>query len=514
LADQGFAHILWRGKWFVLAAVGAGIALALLATSLSTKIYEAQATIQVNAGVAAGNNSTSPSDIVNANQGLAQTYATLITDRSFLQKIRPHVLHGRLTTSELAADLSAHAVQNTSLVQLAAQATSPTEARAIAGSVAQAFLQSVQLDSVQRTNALQSQVQSRIHQLDVRIAAGGSGQSLASLRGARAELEKQLAALVAGQIAAGASVSLAGPPTGSSSPVKPRPILNLVAGILVGLLLGCLLAWLRTALDRGLHSGEEAERLLGAPTLARIPERRRFASDDPVLGEAYDVLRANLTFLSTEQPLKVLTVTSFNPREGKSSTVEGLAMAGVRSGLEVLMIDGDVRTRSLSTRLGYGHAPGLTTLIVGLSTEEDAVVEVAPGLSLLPGGPLPPNPPSLLASKQMRSLVEKLGTRYDLVLIDSPPVEHLADASILASISDGVIAVARVGVTLRADLPAAAANLRQVPTPLIGVVLLEPREIDDTYYPAVARGARRVPTSVDDEPDDESTRQPDAVESH
>jgi capsular exopolysaccharide synthesis family protein len=148
-----------------------------------------------------------------------------------------------------------------------------------------------------------------------------------------------------------------------------------------------------------------------------------------------------------------------------------------------------------------------------MSTAEETVVEVSPGLSLLPSGPLPPNPPSLLASARMTSLMETLRKRYDLVLIDSPPVEHLADASILASISDGVIAVARVGVTKRADLPAAATNLRQVPTPLIGVVLLEPREIDDTYYPAVARGARRIPTSVDDDVDDASSRQSDAVES-
>jgi capsular exopolysaccharide synthesis family protein len=513
LADQGFANILWRGKWLVLIAVAVGVALAIVATKLSTKIYQAEATIQVNAGTGVGGTAASPSDIVNANQGLAQTYATLITDRSFLQLIRPTVLGGKLTTSDLEGDLSAHAVLNTSLVQLTAQSTSPIRARAIAGGVAHAFLRFVQSESTTRTNELQTQIQSRIHDLDVRIGAGGLGQTVQSLRGARAELEKQLAALVAGQIAAGVSVSLAGPPTGSSSPVKPRPTLNLIAGILVGLLLGCLLAWARSVLDRGLHSAEEAERLLGAPTLARIPERRRYSSDDPVLGEAYDVLRANLAFLSTEQELQVLTITSFNPREGKSSTVEGLALAAVRSGLEVLIIDGDVRTRSLSTRLGYHESPGLTTLIVGLTTPEESIVNVSPGLSILPGGPLPPNPPSLLSSSRMRTLITELRGRFGLILIDSPPVAHLADASILASISDGVVAVARVSVTKRADLPAAAANLRQVPTPLIGVVLLEQRVIDDTYYPAVARGARRVASHGNDEAGDSAPRRDDAVES-
>lgn len=513
MADQTFARILWRGKWLVLLALAACIALAIVATKLSTKVYAAQATIQVNSANSGANAGASPSDIVSANQGLAQTYATLITDPSFLQQIRGSVLGGRYSAGDLAARLSAHAVQNTSLIVLSVQASSPQMARSLASSVGKAFVRAVQTSSVQRTAQMQTQIQSLIQSLDGRIAAGGSAQTLDSLRGARAELEKQLAALVAGQIAAGASVSLAGPATGSSASVKPRPKLNLIAGVLVGLLLGCLLAWLRTALDRGLHSAEEAERLLGAPTLARIPERRRYSSDDPVLGEAFDVLRANLAFLSAEQPLQVVTVTSFNPREGKSSTVDGLALAAVRGGLDVLIVDGDVRTHAISDRFGFGSARGLTNLIVRSATPEETVLEIAPGLSLLPGGPLPPNPPSLLASVRMRELIDELRERYDLILIDSPPVAHLADASLLASISDGVVAVARVGLTRRADLPAAAANLRQVPTPVVGVVLVEQREIDDTYYPAVARGAEQVASAQEAAVDEGSPRRADAVES-
>jgi receptor protein-tyrosine kinase len=192
----------------------------------------------------------------------------------------------------------------------------------------------------------------------------------------------------------------------------------------------------------------------------------------------------------------VLTLTSYNPREGKSSSVEGLAYAAVRGGLTVLMIDGDVRTRTLSTRLGHGDAPGLTTAIVGLASLDDIVIELAPGLSLLPAGPLPPNPPSLLSSNAMRDLVDDVRERHALVLIDSPPVAHLADASILAAVSDGVVVVARVGVTQRANLPAAAANLRHSPTPIVGSVLLEPRTVDETYYPAMSKGRPVVPDTA------------------
>jgi Mrp family chromosome partitioning ATPase len=89
----------------------------------------------------------------------------------------------------------------------------------------------------------------------------------------------------------------------------------------------------------------------------------------------------------------------------------------------------------------------------------------------------------------MRDVVEELRGRFSLVLIDSPPVAHLADASILASVSDGVIVVARVGTTARSDLVAAGANLRHSPTPIVGSVVLERRTIDETYYPAMAKGS-------------------------
>jgi len=211
-----------------------------------------------------------------------------------------------------------------------------------------------------------------------------------------------------------------------------------------------------------------------------------------VLGEAYDVLRANLAFLALDTSLQVITFSSYNPGEGKSSTVEGLAYAAVRGGMDVLVIDGDVRTRTLSTRLGQADAPGLTNVIVGMASIDETVVEIEPRLSLLPAGPSPPNPPSLLGSGRMRELLAELREQHSLILIDSPPVAHLADASVLASLSEGIVLVARIGVTERHDLGAAIANLRHIPTPLIGAVVLQTQRLDDTYYPAVSKGAAPV----------------------
>jgi capsular exopolysaccharide synthesis family protein len=160
--------------------------------------------------------------------------------------------------------------------------------------------------------------------------------------------------------------------------------------------------------------------------------------------------------------------------------------------MDVLVVDADVRTGMLSTRLGYAHSPGLSEVIVGNATPSSAIVEISRGLSLLPAGRTPPNPPSLLASGRMKDLIAYLRDQYSLVILDSPPVQNLADPAILAAVSDGVVLIGRVRVTKRADLVAAAANLRHTPTQIVGVVILEPRAVSEAYY-ATRPKARRGP---------------------
>ena len=121
-------------------------------------------------------------------------------------------------------------------------------------------------------------------------------------------------------------------------------------------------------------------------------------------------------------------------------------------------------------------------MIIGNTTPEAAVVEISERLSLLPAGQMPPNPPSLLASGRMKDLIDDFRDQHSLVIIDSPPVQNLADPSILAALSDGVVLVGRAHFTKRADLLTAAANLRHTPTPVIGVVVLEPRAVTEAYY--------------------------------
>jgi tyrosine-protein kinase len=498
MQEQKIGTILWRGKWLMVASLVICVALAVLITKTSAKVYSASAVIQVNAP---SQQTTDTFQNQQASQGLAKTYATEITDRNFLAKIRHRVADGRYSVGELKSKISAGAITDTTLVKITVEEASPGAAASLASGLSQAFLQVVRQDAVARNSDQAREIQDQITKISNQIAGlkrgGGHTEQIRSLHLAQAALTDQLGAIVGDSARQAGSVSLSAPPTASSAPIRPRPTLNIAAGVMLGLLLGVLLAWLRGRLDRALRSPGEAEELLATPVLATIPLRKRYSLEDGVLSEAYDVLRANLAFLSLDQAMHVVIFTSFNPGEGKTSSVEGLAYAAVRGGMSVLLIDGDVRTNRLTSQFGARGLPGLTSVIVGTSPLDEAVLEIVPGLSLLPAGPTPPNPPSLLSSGRMREVMAELRERHSLIIVDSPPVAHLADASILAAISDGIVLVARVGVTNRADLPAAAANLRHSPTPILGAIVLSPQMIDETYYPSRTEGRRDFAELID-----------------
>jgi capsular exopolysaccharide synthesis family protein len=478
--------ILWRGKWIIAIALVVTIALAVVATTLASKTYEATAIFQIGSPNAQLGEAT---DL--ANQGLAKNYATVIVSDSFLERIRDDVTGGELQAAELKARLKAAAIEETGLMRLEATGPSPREAQRLASQISEAFLTTLQRDATQRSRRQQDEVQevideltAQIEELSVGTGATENAGQISSLIGARSALRRQSANLVADGVAQGASATLTAAPTASSDPVSPRPLLNLVAAALLGLLLGVGLVLLRERLSPALHTAEDAAEAVDLPVLASVPLRRRLGSGDPVLNEAYEMLRASVDFRTVDEDIRVLTLGSYNAGEGKSSVVEGLGYAVMRGTSNVVLVDGDLRAGTLSKRLAPAGGPDLSSVMIGGSLD-DALVPIGPGLSLLPVHGAVPSPPSLLYSNAMRDTIAELRERFDLVLIDSPPLAHLADASILASLSDGFIFVARTGSTKATDLRAGAAAIRRTDTPLLGLVVFEPRPIDKNYYPAV-----------------------------
>lgn len=489
---QSFGPMLWRGRYLIVVSVLVTVALAIVVTKLSSKVYQATAILQVSTPNAQPGDATDLS-----NNGLAKNYATVILSRSFLQTIAPRVQGGRLGPGDLQSRLDASAVDQTALLKVDGQGDTPDQAERLVSQVVDGFLARLQTSAARGITQQQRQVQRILGGLTSQIStlesSGSSADAdqISSLKAARAALINRNATLVANGVAQGASATLTAPATASSAPVKPRPTLNIAAGLLLGLLLGLCLAWLRERLsDDDTRSASDAMEIIDVPLLASVPLRRRVHAGDPVVYEAYEVLRANLVFQSRDRALRVVTFLSHNPAVGKTSAVEGFAYAAIRGGSNVLVIDGDLRAGTLSERLGHSQDPGVAEVLVESIGLDEAIVSLAPGLSLLTARLPVPNPPSLLYSHAMREMMAELRERFDLIVIDSPPIAHLADGLILASLSDGVAVVARAGVSKRSDLLATAASVGQSGTPLVGLVVFEPRTIDKTYYPAVAERSK------------------------
>jgi capsular exopolysaccharide synthesis family protein len=200
--------------------------------------------------------------------------------------------------------------------------------------------------------------------------------------------------------------------------------------------------------------------------------------------EAYRTLRTNLLFSAAVQSVRRMVVTSPGPEEGKSTTAANLAIAFAQQDHRVLLIDCDLRRARIHKIFDETSLPGLTSVLVGGDPIAAAIRQTrVPGLNILPAGPLPPNPAELLGSPAMRSLLEKLGESYDILILDTPPLLAASDAAIMSRIVDGAIVVVRAGRTERYAVQTAVQQLSAVGARILGTVLNDP----DAEVPKYAR---------------------------
>jgi len=200
--------------------------------------------------------------------------------------------------------------------------------------------------------------------------------------------------------------------------------------------------------------------------------------------EAFRSLRTNLQFASVDRPLRRLLVTSVGPAEGKSTIVANLATVFAQAGQRVVVMDTDLRRPSQTQQFGLSPAAGLSELMLHepLNLNGALLAIDAPNLYVLPPGTLPPNPTELLGSQKMKALMELVAERSNLIILDSPPVLAMADATILAREVDGVILVIEVGRTRIGAAMHTKAELERVGANLIGVVLNKAPLHHGSYY--------------------------------
>lgn len=212
---------------------------------------------------------------------------------------------------------------------------------------------------------------------------------------------------------------------------------------------------------------------------------RTLTNPKSVVSESYRILRTNIQFASIDSVIKTILFTSTIVNEGKSSIVANLAGSLVQSGKNVLVVDADLRKPTQHKIFGLDNSCGLlNTLIEDVPSLQYVRKTELEGLEVLTTGYIPPNPSELLATRRMKVFLSKVALSYDMVLIDSPPIVAVTDATILAQIVDGVVLVLSSGELTRESAIYAKERLDKVGARIIGTVLNKVviRSQDYPYY--------------------------------
>ncbi|HWS40314.1 MAG TPA: polysaccharide biosynthesis tyrosine autokinase [Arenimonas sp.] len=260
---------------------------------------------------------------------------------------------------------------------------------------------------------------------------------------------------------------------------NPNIPLNLAISLFLGAVLGVLLALLLEYLDDTLKNPEDVEKILKLPILGVIPKLAANMTLDgaysdvrSAFSEAYRSVRTSLQFSTNHGVPRTLLITSSSPGEGKSTAALTLARNFSQIGKRVLLIDADMRKPSLHKKMLIDNGLGLSNYLAGAVNIDDVLyaTDIA-GLSVIPTGPLPPNPAELLHDDNMHRLLAFGLAEFDMVIIDGPPVMGLADAPILASRMDGVVLVVEAGVTRKGFAKNAVKRLQSAHAHLVGVLI-------------------------------------------
>lgn len=322
-------------------------------------------------------------------------------------------------------------------------------------------------------------------------------------------LQKHEEARIA-QAATIASVNVIDPAITPDRPIKPQKAKNLLLGLIVGGMLGVGLAFFREYLDDTIKDEEGVRRVLGYPVLSiiphigrrqknaeelgdaeKVPERTLIAKLEPKspAAEAFRSLRTSIHYSGLQKAKQVLLVSSTFPGEGKTTLSANLAVTLAQTGGKVLLVGCDLRRPTLHTLFNQPNTPGLTEVLVGDATLEQAIHPTGLfNLDFISAGTTPPNPAELLGSEAMAQVLKELRGRYDTILLDAPPLLAVTDAAVLTTQADLALLVLQVG---RVPLKLAGRTrdvLSSVQAPIAGVILNDKSGKGVQYYGYYGRG--------------------------
>jgi capsular exopolysaccharide synthesis family protein len=417
-----------RKRWrVILLVVLVCVGLASVATLTATKIYESRTQFFVST-----TGSEDSGSLLNGStftQQRVKSYAQLLSTPRILGPVAKAVG----VTGDITDQVTATNPPDTVLLEVAVRDSDPEQAKAMATAIAKEFPTAV------------------------------------------TELESP-----AGTDASPVKVTVVRPPTTPVAPVSPKPVRNIILGAVLGLLLGLAAALVRETLDKTVKTQDDVKAVTETPILGAIMrdpdavKRPLIVEVDPrsPRAEAFRSLRTNLQFIDAANHPRTLVVTSSLAGEGKSTMSANLALTMAQGGSRVCLVEADLRRPKVLDYLGLEGAVGLTDALIG-RVEVFDVIQPYGGTNLwvLGAGPIPPNPSELLGSTAMRSILTNLTSRFDYVVIDSPPVLPVTDAVVLSSLVDGVIVVVGSGTVQRDQLGRTLESLESVAGRVLGLVL-------------------------------------------
>jgi capsular exopolysaccharide synthesis family protein len=418
-----------RHWWLVAATVLASLSVAGVVTALTVPQYATTVTFFVN---------TPSRDVTDSYQGglfsqqRVKSYADLLTGDRLAGTVAAES-GVALTPGEIQARVRAHAVPDTVLLQAIITDQSRATSQRVAAALAKNFTTLVE--------SLETPPGGTTPAVKVEVVAG---------------------------------------PTLNPVPVTPRPVRNLALAALLGLILGVGGAVLRETLDSTIRTAEAMQHLTSAPVLAVVPFEAAAKKAPLILtgstqserAESFRRLRTNLQFVDVDHPAKVIVITSSVPEEGKSTTAVNLAIAFAEAGKRVLLIEADLRRPRVAEYLNLDGALGLSNVLAGQVAIETVLQQWGRrDLWVLTSGSIPANPSELLGSRSMSNLIETQRERFDITIIDTPPLVPVTDAAVVAAKAEGAVLVTRFGKTPQARIKTALDALHAVDATVLGCVL-------------------------------------------
>lgn len=512
-----YAQILWHWAWLlVLAAIIAG-GVAYFITNRQQRIYQATTLVQVNA---ASGTSIDTYTSLYLGQQLATTYTSTMLTRPVMDAVSE-----KLGFPVAAGQVNVQTVSNTSLIKVTVTDQDPEKAALIANTLVTVFAEQVLSDQTSRYKDLKSSLETELTNLDKQIdltqqklsavitkmesvsstdpsieptldpadvLAKSQYESIISqYQQSRAYIVQTYQQLKLAEAQATSSLIQKDPAIPNYDPVQPQPLKSGMLAAVVGLMLAAGIIFLVAFLQDEIRDPEEITRKWGVPILGLITSYK--PNGNPIItvsqprapvSEAYRSVRTNLQFSGVDKPLRTLLITSASPSDGKTSVVANLSTVMAHNNKEIAVIDCDLRRPTIHKVFGLTNRLGLSDYFLRPADRLTGVVKKSStkGLSIITSGSLPPNPSELLNSSKMMDIIKFLGTHFDTLILDTPPLLAVTDALVLAPRVDGVILVMDPTKTKRGAIRHAIDQLNRVNANLLGVVLNNIKVKRSQYY--------------------------------